>query len=308
MNRFFFVHIPKTAGTSFRSSLAETNSLIHLDYGMYSGVTSKEVIQYVYNESDYYEYSLFSERYFLSLAGHVNAGKYINLFTSQRTITFLREPIDRLVSEYNHFVNHNGYTKSFEEFYSNEHFVNRLTKMTSNIDIELFLFVGISERYEESLASINKLLSCNIPIKSENITVNKRIVKENIAKYDIDKILHLNKRDIELYEKAKLVFSKKIRKINNNTPVTFAKITLLNNKCITGWAFDYLEDNPSSISVFINDIDCGLVVAKALNKNLCWLGPPRNGYIGFKFDANIFKGDKVSVLDMYGNILDEKVF
>ena len=97
----FFVHIPKTAGTSFRKS-AEfyfgSDKVIY-DYSTKSPETSELVNNSIYEDKDPFFFSeLVHEQLVEFLSGHVPAVKYVHLFGVGQTVTFLRDPIQRVMS------------------------------------------------------------------------------------------------------------------------------------------------------------------------------------------------------------------
>lgn len=91
MSSIFFVHVPKTAGTSFRKS-AESyfgEGAVLYDYSAQSEETSPLVNSHVYQQPDLFEfYHAQKSNRFAFLSGHVNAGKYMHLFGACHTVTF----------------------------------------------------------------------------------------------------------------------------------------------------------------------------------------------------------------------------
>ena len=75
---FIFVHIPKTAGTSFRHSAAQSLKCVW-DYGTNSPETSEIIKETVYSNR-YEAFRDYLEREKVDLiAGHFPASKYMNI-------------------------------------------------------------------------------------------------------------------------------------------------------------------------------------------------------------------------------------
>ena len=158
MKRFLFIHIPKTAGTSFRLGLeaAFDNDSVCKDYSESSDETSDEVLENIYRKKDFYAFHQeFKKKGYRFLSGHFGVKKYIHLFGAENSITFLRDPVKRIVSEYNHFAHYHGYEKDFQSFYSDKRFVNKQLNIFSGVPWPLVGFIGLTERYSESLIAVS---------------------------------------------------------------------------------------------------------------------------------------------------------
>jgi len=98
----FFVHIPKTAGTSFRTALMKAfKGKALLDYGPASESTSKEVREHIYGNSPQSRAAiaqLLVGKKFGLLIGHVGFAKYRNVVPIDRVVTFIRRPQDQVWS------------------------------------------------------------------------------------------------------------------------------------------------------------------------------------------------------------------
>ena len=157
MKPLLFVHLPKTAGTSFRKA-AESyfKKPFALDYGDEAPETTPLVKDYFYRQDDRWAfYKALEEQGVAFVGGHFPVKRYLAGLGLKRTVLFLRDPIQRLYSEYQHFVRHKGYSKSFDHFYKASDRINTQTKTLSRIPMEAIGFLGITERYESSLQLIN---------------------------------------------------------------------------------------------------------------------------------------------------------
>ena len=165
--------------------------------------------------------------------GHFHFG--IHKYFSQKYtyITFVRNPIERVVSDYyycrNNVFSHNyafASTLSLKEYLKCEHIINidngqtrfiagnrnvaygeasdeMLEQAIRNLT-DVFSFIGITEKFNESVVIANRLFSWNkYYYKSENVSQNK--IKMSIAELDEETIELLKKRnnlDMKLYEYA----------------------------------------------------------------------------------------------------------
>jgi hypothetical protein len=142
-------------------------------------------------------------------------------------ITFLRDPINRYISHYNHGRGINSHQMSFEERIKILGEADYQTKfITGSFDLadrnflagkkELekakqilakeFLFVGLVEKFDESLILFrNVLKSRNFDIRYQriNTTEHKHVQRNRIPLYVLEELRQMNKTDYELYRFAK---------------------------------------------------------------------------------------------------------
>lgn len=132
--------------------------------------------------------------------GHFTIRKYKRM--EWPFVTFLRDPVERVVSEYS--VLRKGKKKyknlSIVEFaYLNRNLM--MWMMSGSID--KFLFIGFVERYEESINKLGKLLNKKIiRIRSGHNHRNLKFLKYKLNDEERKKIEEYNKLDIDLYNKA----------------------------------------------------------------------------------------------------------
>src|SRR3546814_8523758 len=96
----FFIHIPKTAGTSLRLALEQAlgEERICYDYGVSSPHTEPDLARLAYPVADMYrvERALAPQRYRL-IGGHVQTIRYLPMIPVARSFTFIRNPVDQLI-------------------------------------------------------------------------------------------------------------------------------------------------------------------------------------------------------------------
>jgi SAM-dependent methyltransferase len=178
------MHIPKSGGTSFRSVLEE----------LY-GSTFRPM--YAREEMDP---GLAQKVKFNSqtrcLHGHFQADAFDGHFPEARKITWLRHPVDRVVSLYFQF--HHNPESAFESAFNKRIFeegwslmdfarqpeVQRQVRWYFNaVPLDSFFFIGVVERYAESLRLFYHLLGKPTPEVSPGMNVNPK--KRMGSAYDL---------------------------------------------------------------------------------------------------------------------------
>jgi len=201
------IHIPKTAGTAFRSALIENvgeKNFAKLD--IYSSGNIK-----VNNE-------LFDKnrlsRKITTIHGHftyLDLNRDFDIDNSAEFITWLRNPVLRVLSNYS-FLNKVieerlnekpdenlliRMGKSLEEFVNMEDNQNVMSKFLEDAPLEKFRFIGIQDDYENELKRLGKIMSWkNVSNYFHNVTGRKI---DNISKEVIELIKTKNGRDMELF-------------------------------------------------------------------------------------------------------------
>ena len=94
-------HIPKTAGTTL-SAVFERCLYRRIIYD-YDGYSNPETPR-----ADIVAHSEFVSSYFAVLHGHFYSKKYFTLFPDAAFVATVRDPVDRIVSQYFHELNENS--------------------------------------------------------------------------------------------------------------------------------------------------------------------------------------------------------
>lgn len=308
----FFVHIPKTAGTSFRkaaeSFLGGRNVLY--DYSPSSDETSELVYRWVYEEKDllgFYQQLCNGRVSFLS--GHVNANKFVYLFGVNQTVTFVRDPVQRVVSEYQHFVRHHGYEGSLPSFYRKPQFVNRQSKMLQGVPLEAIGLLGLNEAYEDSLAIFNQRYDLNIRSVDMNMGRADKITSYKLPKEQLEELTRLNEQDIRLYRKAVHLFEQRKMLFGDGKGYVHGAVQQMSDKSVSGWAWHAESDRPVALDILVNSSYVAMLESKDLRPAFLRLGLPRLGYVGFHYDFEtpLAKGSVVEVVvSGTGQVLDKR--
>lgn len=298
MPPLFFMHIPKTAGTSFRLGAQQyfTPERIVYDYGVKSAETSQIAHDCLYNgEFDLWRFKRGCEDQNAGMVGgHVNIGRFVHLFGVCNTLTFLRDPLQRMASEYAHFVRHNGYEGNFHDFYSRQVMRNRLSKLLRGVDVEAVGFVGLTERYVESLDMLNGLYGVDVSHRTDNRAKASLDMKHEIGPEDEKRLNRLNQDDIALYEKTRSLFQNRLSMYRQGLPYAHARLQKTDERHLAGYAWWAAGgDEPVAVEAWVNGSCAGTVTAVDFRLGLCRLQPPRGGYVGFRFPLELVPGDQV---------------
>jgi hypothetical protein len=236
-----FVHVPKAAGSTFFEVVKRQypkGSLFHID-----GEQIIDDIEHLRTMSQ-------DERLKMRcLFGHMPIGLHEHLAYPADYISMMRDPVDRVISLYYYakqspdnymhdtvvsqnltleqFVTsgisaemNNGQVRVLcgikevdtvygDEPVTEEHFL----AAKRNLD-ELFLAVGLTERFDESLVLFSKLLGWRWLFYNNVNVTHSRAAKSDLPQSTIDLIRQYNQYDVALYEYATQLFEEKLRKVN----------------------------------------------------------------------------------------------
>lgn len=144
--------------------------------------------------------------------------KIIQTPTDIPIITWLRDPVDRVISNYYYLSKIlrkelqeekkelnilKKMQRSLLEYASAEGSRNRMHKFLGDLNIEDFKFVGLVEQYDEDVKELGHLLGWeNAHVVEVNRTgsKNKAFVDQEMR----NRIAELNSLDIEIYNQAKI--------------------------------------------------------------------------------------------------------
>ncbi|WP_444912185.1 sulfotransferase family 2 domain-containing protein [Microbulbifer sp. PAAF003] len=292
MKPIIFVHIPKTAGTSFRKG-ADTyfgRSKICQDYGRVSPLTSPLIKKWASGEMDGWSfYQDFNRQGYQFLTGHFHASKYIDIFDAGQMITFLRDPVNRIVSEYNHKVRHQGYKDSFESFYRSRENINRQLRLVGQGNWSQLGFIGLVESFEDSLLLLNKKFGINIPILRQNITSNEVVHSRGLTNEQLSELRTLNAKEYEFYNCARTQFDWRLHLARNGACFTRGAATALESGYLKGWAMPEGGTEAALLRVKHNGEVVAETKASEYNPIYKARGLGRRGFIGFSFDLTDIK-------------------
>jgi hypothetical protein len=198
------VHVPKCAGTSFRHVLAELyGSRLWLNYGT------------IFNREQFRADLVAPE--VQCIHGHFFADAFDGLCAQRRLITWVRHPVDRVVSNYYHFLRSPDMRDSccrilherrlsLREFAALDWMRNEATRYLAHKMVGEFAFVGIAERFEESLRIFGDEIGWLGTLEAPCVNTNPDRTTPNydLSTEDYDYILGLNTSDFAWYSEALL--------------------------------------------------------------------------------------------------------
>jgi hypothetical protein len=204
------LHIPKTAGTSFRNILKNVygdDQVIRLD------INEKGTIKV--NEELYNGKQLPSVKIIHGHFYYQTLKEKFDLPENIKFITWMRDPVKRVISNFNYLEKRlseiltdaeeynilNNMPRSLIDYARLEFNRNKQYKFLSGNTLKDFVFVGINEYFEEDLIGLKKIL--NWPEIPEVLYQNKtESLEKNVPKEILNEIASLNSDDVELYNYA----------------------------------------------------------------------------------------------------------
>lgn len=292
------MHIPKTAGTSFRLGAEDFwgRERVVYDYGQKSPATTLITQDYLYGRrKDFWSFKWACKKNRATMvAGHFNATRFISLFGVDNTLTFLRDPLQRMASEYSHFVRNYNYKGSFYDFYSQAVMHNRQSKILHGVDIEAIGFLGITEDYPKGLEIINSRYDVEIPCRKDNQGGAFFGSAHDVSSEDAEEFCRLNKRDIVMYDRAVSLFNSRYRMFKEGATWAHARLVECKPGRLAGWAWwEGERDDPVDVEIWVNNEYLDIVPAVDFRPGLCRHLPPRGGYVGFHLPVKLSVGDMV---------------
>ena len=232
MNRpFFFLHIPKTAGTTLNTILDDNLPKDRI-LSLYTESQHRALADICYDDLALYKL----------VRGHVFITDFTEILDGPvpfRVFTFLRDPVQRVISEF-HFLKR--WPKSHLYDYLNRNDVSLLEYVTSDekvlrnrgrnnmvnslsgvrgadldegLDLawhhlkDRFAFFGILERFDESLLMLKRLMGLGSAFY-ERQNVRGTSLDAPLTREEFEIICEHNRYDLLLYERAVEEFSRRV--------------------------------------------------------------------------------------------------
>ncbi|HTV73666.1 MAG TPA: hypothetical protein VME66_08195 [Candidatus Acidoferrales bacterium] len=221
------IHVPKTAGNSFREALLRTfGARVFTDYGDWAGFNLPEVNA----RRQARETAMRTRRDELLASydvihGHFIADKYLGLFPEAEFIAFFRDPYQQAIAHY-HFVKRNPQRPhpearivqerqmSLTEYLEWDAFHNHQSQFLGSLSIEDLAFVGLSERYEQSLDLFAHTFGHNLGEPFfENVNEGRMTQGYGVGPDERRVIERTRAADIELYRRARERFARQSRRM-----------------------------------------------------------------------------------------------
>ena len=198
------IHVPKCAGTSFRRPLQDMyGPSLWANYGtIFSrGQARSELVPYGT----------------ACIHGHFFADAFDDLFPGAALITWVRHPVERVLSNYYFFLRHpeiaDGCCQALHrdrltlrQFADLDWMRDESTRYLAKKPFEAFSFVGVTERFAESLALFHSIFGGYAFGAEPHENVNPERTTENypVSSADYGYILERNLADLRWYQQAVL--------------------------------------------------------------------------------------------------------
>lgn len=210
-----FLHVPKTGGSAVRTALVRgcRDRRVLFDYGAEEKQTTPALRDALYGEGHTGDGVTLrrhlDDRRGLLLIGHFNAVKYWDAFHPSSFVTFLRDPIDRLISEYNHHVERYGATLELEAFVATTRFARHVSYLFRGVDPAEFGFVGFAETFDDDMRTLSQWLGRPLTATRENEGTYVPGLREKASDPDFRKhVRRLVATDHDLYRRLRHRYDK----------------------------------------------------------------------------------------------------
>ena len=247
----FFLHIPKTAGTTLNAIL-DANFASEAVLDLYTAEQHRAAGDLTYNRLA--EYDLVRGHIFIKDFGEIFDGP-----VPMRAFTFLRDPVQRVISEYfflkrwprSHlykYLNENRVTLT--DYVTTEAGVLRQrgrNNMTNSLSgaaartpgerfraawhhlAERFACFGILERFDESLLMLAKEVGLS-EIFYERCNVRSVGVDRAVTRKELDVITEYNQLDVRLYDMAVREFDRRVQAMGPDFRAEVRLFTKVNDR------------------------------------------------------------------------------
>ena len=297
----FFVHIPKTAGTSFRNALETRfgNDNIKFDYGADSQVTSDDIKACIYQNNDLFELHqrLVGSTYWL--CGHSHLKKYAPIISVDNIFTYLRSPVERYISHFNHACRYQNYDGTLTDYIKQQKNANLQSRLLSQVPLSLIGFIGITEQYNDSLELLNENFNFQLEALESNVNDKKTLEAKQIEPDVIEAIKEANKKDIHHYNRAQHLLNAQLKHQAFGIPYVHHAIHHNAEKgFIRGAVYSVTSNEAIEVMIKLNDKPIKTLMANQPHQLGIPVKLPREGLIGFHWPIHdrCKSGDTLKVL------------
>lgn len=276
-----FVHIPKTAGTSFRSAMYRYFGKRHVchDYRGEAKLCDRIVLDNINGRLMAPAFkSQFNEIGYSALTGHIPSARYADQFPSSFFVSFVREPISRLRSLFAHKKRHAGLKCDFMDFALDPRNQNVQTRLLAGMPWPSMGGVGVTERYSDSLKCINDCFEAGIVELTRN-TAPLEQEGVSLSDGDLSVLSELNSLDLNLYRQVNTYLDYRLEALRDGYDFIRAwytvsdkrklSLTALPGSHVDSLTFDVLLKGKKSISVSADISKNGNVNSPLYGEYLC---------------------------------------
>jgi len=224
-----FLHLAKTAGTSLTDSLSEMASPCHPLYLENYDLGREEIDKSKFDRVASFaakQNALPEDKKYKVCFGHIRY-RHLSILKRElpglRTFTFLRDPVERVVSEYRYRMTpaywmHEAFCERYatiSSFAASRGITNVMTESLTrpgrkNVDetvrsiLDDYDFIGLSEQYSSSASVLFRMMNVvHRPVRRLNETISTDQNNIEIRTEDLELIRELNSADVRLYEQVR---------------------------------------------------------------------------------------------------------
>lgn len=214
-------HIPKTAGTTFCKLLtARYRDCLVLDYGDRVGWTGPQAE--AWRSSRPLPDGIQADNVKI-VHGHFYLSKYLHIFPDAHVVAFVRNPVDRVISNYRYLACHAELNHPLvAEFHRRSPTLlewaewswarDLQSKILKGCSIEAMALLGITERFHESLERFDAVFRSNLAELDIGERHNHSTGSKDVSDDVRTTIAALNPADSLLYQQALVHFESMVQR------------------------------------------------------------------------------------------------
>ncbi|MAT94849.1 MAG: hypothetical protein CME59_19945 [Halioglobus sp.] len=296
------MHIKKTAGISIRESLEESEAVV-CDYGAGGPKTSPVIKQYKYDSQDPYRVRQYVRAKRAWMVGHFPLLEYADLVDCRRIFTFVREPVRRMVSHFNHAKLYINPDWELEPFLLQKTHRNEQARKLGSLPLGCIGCVGVTEKIGESLQLINAQLGTRLQTRHANINPLKALPTDELSDDIRELIRENNRKDIALYQRALALHEQRFDHFSRGLPWCHGYYRLGEEGRLSGIAYFADSDESVELQVQRNGVTQQSLVANRFYNQHVKFRFPRERYVAFETTLPDGDGDAEIVVAQTGQTL-----
>jgi len=288
-----FVHIPKTAGSSLNASAAEIfgTDQIECDYDASEPRTTKLVRRYIYGSTtvDQYGFKKAAEAAGVQwVTGHVSVERYLHLFGAASTISFVRDPVERVISEFQFLRRAGQIPDDLNAFYKQPDQTNKQFRMIGRQPWQAFHLVGNTRRYDECVSYLAH--SLRLPLKPRQDNVRPPSDTATVSEEIRADILRWNERDALFVADVNNYLNGQLAAYKAGLPFCRYDHGFSADQHVIGWAFYAGNDEAVEVGLYVDGKLAECTRASEYREHLQTVDAPRMGHCGYRFVLTGYTG------------------